>query len=145
MSVSKGEWKLIFNEFVKCAMSYMKLGYDLKNFLTWKKRLLICTVFVLIEVKTERSTWSSIAQKVCVLLVAYICMSAVFITKQKSLGWSKTSKRKRTFKFVESIGRKDQLNIHRLIWFEFVSIFGSKSVALCFGFYDAQVQLHMNF
>ena len=39
---------------------------------------------------------------------------AVFITKQKSLGWSKTSKRKRAFKFVESIGRKDQLNIHRL-------------------------------
>ena len=44
----------------------------------------------------------------------YLHVSAVFITKQKSLGWSKTSKRKRTFEFVESIGRKDQLNIHRL-------------------------------
>ena len=44
----------------------------------------------------------------------YLHVSAVFIAKQKSLGWSKTSKRKRTFKFVESIGRKDQLNIHRL-------------------------------
>ena len=72
-------------------------------------------------------------------------VSAVFITKQKSLGWSKTSKRKRTFEFVESIGRKDQLNIHRLIWFEFVSIVGSKSIALCFGIYGAQVRLHMNF
>ena len=36
-------------------MTYMKLGYDLKNFLTWKKRLLIHTVFVLIDVKAERS------------------------------------------------------------------------------------------
>ena len=45
----------------------------------------------------------------------YLHVSAVFfITKQKSLGWRKTSKRKRTFEFVESIGRKDQLNIHRL-------------------------------
>ena len=39
------------------------------------------------------------------------------LQKQKSLEWSKTSKRKRTFEFVESIGRKDQLNIHRLTWF----------------------------
>ena len=44
----------------------------------------------------------------------YLHVSAVFITKQKSLGWSKTSKRKRTFEFVESIGRKYQLNIHHL-------------------------------
>ena len=44
----------------------------------------------------------------------YLHVSAVFITKQKSLGWRKTSKRKRTFEFVESIGRKDRLNIHRL-------------------------------
>ena len=44
----------------------------------------------------------------------YLHVSAVFITKQESLGWSKTSKGKRTFKFVESIGRKDQLNIPRL-------------------------------
>ena len=44
----------------------------------------------------------------------YLRASPVFITKQKSLEWSKTSKRKRTFEFVESIGRKDQLNIHRL-------------------------------
>ena len=34
------EWKLIFNEFVKCAMTYMQLEYDLKNFLTWKKKAL---------------------------------------------------------------------------------------------------------
>ena len=52
-------WKLIFNEFVKCAVTNMELGYDLKNFLTWKRRLLIRTVFVLIDVKTECSTWSS--------------------------------------------------------------------------------------
>ena len=37
-------------------MTYTQLEYDLKNFLTWKKRLLIRTVFVLIDVKTERST-----------------------------------------------------------------------------------------
>ena len=85
------------------------------------------------------------AKSTCFVRRIYLDVSAVFITKQKSLGWSKTSKRKRTFEFVESIGRKDQLNIHRLIWFEFVSIFGSKSVALCFGFYGAQVRLHMNF
>ena len=46
-------------------------GIWLKNFLTWKKRLLICTVFVLIDLKTDRSTWSSIAQKVRVSCVAY--------------------------------------------------------------------------
>ena len=85
------------------------------------------------------------AKSTCFVRSIYLHVSAVFITKQKSLGWSKTSKRKRTFEFVESIGRKDQLNIHRLIWFEFVSIVGSKSVALCFGFYGAQVRLHMNF
>ena len=85
------------------------------------------------------------AKSMCFVRSIYLHVSAVFITKQKSLGWSKTSKRKRTFEFVESIGRKDQLNIHRLIWFEFVSIVGSKSVALCFGFYGAQVRLHMNF
>ena len=28
--------------------------------------------------------------------------------------------------------------------FEFISIVGSKSVALCFGFYGAQVRLHIN-
>ena len=44
----------------------------------------------------------------------YLHVWAVFITKQKSLGRSKTSKWKRTFEFVESIARKDQLNIHRL-------------------------------
>ena len=31
-------------------------GNDFKNFLTWKKRLLLRTVFVLIDVKTERLT-----------------------------------------------------------------------------------------
>ena len=88
-------------------------GIWLKNFLNWKKRLLIRTVFVLIDLKTERSTWSFIAQKARVSLVAYLHVSAAFITKEKSLGWSKTSKRKWTFEFVESIGRKDELNIHR--------------------------------
>ena len=34
----------------------MQLECDLENFLTWKKRLLIRTVFVLIDIKTERST-----------------------------------------------------------------------------------------
>ena len=82
-----------------------------------KKRLLIRTVFVFIDVKTERSTWSSIAQKVRASFIAYICMCQ-WCLLQKRRVWdgsmSKTSKRKRTFEFVESIGRKDQLNIHRL-------------------------------
>ena len=104
-------------------------GIWLKNFLTWRKRLLIHTVFILIDLKTDRLIWSSIAQKARVSFVAYklyLHVSVVFITKQKSLGWSKTSKRKRTFEFMESIGRKDQLYIHRLIWFEFISIVGSQ-------------------
>ena len=51
MSVSnENENESFINEFVKCAMTYMLLEYDLKNFLTWKKRLLICTGFVLIDV-----------------------------------------------------------------------------------------------
>ena len=54
------------------------------------------------------------AKSMCFIRSIYLHVSAVFITKQKSLGWNKTSKRKRTFEFVESIGRKDQLNIHRL-------------------------------
>ena len=66
------------------------------------------------------------AKSMCFIRSIYLHVSAVFITKQKSLEWSKTSKRKRTFEFVESIGRKDQLNIHGLIWFEFVSIVGSQ-------------------
>ena len=88
-------------------------GMWVENFLTWKKRLLIRTVFVLIDLKTERSTWLFIAQKARVSFVAYLHVSAAFITKEKSLGWTKTSKRKWTFEFVESIGRKDELNIHR--------------------------------
>ena len=64
-------------------------GMWVENLLTWKKRLLIRTVFVLIDLKTERSTWSFIAHS----LVAYLHVSAAFITKEKSLGWSKTSKR----------------------------------------------------
>ena len=88
-------------------------GIWLKNFLTWEKRLLIRTVFVLTVLKTELSTWSSIAEKARVSFVAYLHVSAAFVAKQKSLGWSKTSKRKWTFDFLESIGRKDKLNIHR--------------------------------
>ena len=88
-------------------------GMWVENFLTWKKRLSIRTVFVLIDLKTERSTWSFIAQKARVSLVAYLHVSAAFITKEKSLGWSKTSKRKWTIEFVEFIRRKDELNIHR--------------------------------
>ena len=88
-------------------------GIWVKNVLTRNKRLLIRTVFVLIGLKTERSTWSFIAQKARVSLRAYLHVSAAFITKKKSLGWSKTSKRKWTFEFVESIGRKDELHIHR--------------------------------
>ena len=52
---------------------------------------------------------------------------------------------------------KKNIQVRRIHWekrpikhtpsfqFEFVSIVGSKSVALCFGFYGTQVQLHMNF
>ena len=57
MSVSnENENESFINEFVKCAMTYMLLEYDLKNFLTWKKRLLIRNAFVLIDIKTECST-----------------------------------------------------------------------------------------
>ena len=31
------EWKFIVNEFFKCAMTYMSLGYELKTFLPGKK------------------------------------------------------------------------------------------------------------
>ena len=54
------------------------------------------------------------AKSMCFVSSIYLHVSAVFITKQKSLRWSKTSKRKRTFEFVESIGTKHQLNTHRL-------------------------------
>ena len=80
-------------------------GIRLKKLSYLEKRLLIRTVFVLIDVKTE---------SMCFVRSIYLHVSAVFITKQKSLGWNKTSKQKRTFEFIESIGRKDQLNIHRL-------------------------------
>ena len=63
-----------------------------KTFLPGKKRLLIRTVFVLIDVKTERSTC---AKSTCFLRSIYLHVSAVFITRQKSLGWSITSKRKK--------------------------------------------------
>ena len=53
-------------------------------------------------------------KRTCFVRNIYLYVSAVFITKQKRLGWSKTLKRKRAFKFVESIGRKDKLNMHRL-------------------------------
>ena len=48
------------------------------------------------------------AKSMCFIrsIPVYLHVSAVFITKQKSLGWSKTLKRKRTFKFVDSIGEK---------------------------------------
>ena len=85
------------------------------------------------------------AKSMCFVRSIYLHVSAVFITKQKSLGWRKTSKRKRTFEFVESIGRKDQFIKHTPSFqFEFVSIVGSKSFALCFRFYGTQVRLHLN-
>ena len=79
------EWKLIFNEFVKCTMTYMYLGYDLKNFLTWKKKALNahCFCFVLVDLKTDRSTWSSIAQKARVSFVAYICMCQRYLLQNR--------------------------------------------------------------
>ena len=63
-------------------------GIWLKNFLTWEKMLLIHTVFVLIVLKTELSTWPSIAEKARVSFVSYLRVSEAFVTKQKSLGWS---------------------------------------------------------
>ena len=48
-------------------------GIRLEKLSYLEKRLLIRTVFVLIDVKTERSTCSSIAQKVRVSFVACIC------------------------------------------------------------------------
>ena len=50
------------------------LQYDFEKLSYLEKTLLILAVFVLIDVKTERLTWSSIAQKVRVSFVAYICM-----------------------------------------------------------------------
>ena len=51
-----------------------------------EKRLLILTVFVLIDVKTKRSTWSSIPQKVRVSFVAYICMCQHIYYKTEESG-----------------------------------------------------------
>ena len=66
-------------------MTYTQLEYDLKNFLTWKKRLLIRTVFVLIDLKTDRSKWSSIAQKARVSFVAlFACVSGVYHKTEES-------------------------------------------------------------
>ena len=62
------------------------------------------------NLKTERSKWSSIAQKARVSFVAYLHVWAAFVTKQKSLGWSKTSKRKWKFEFVESIALAERTN-----------------------------------
>ena len=58
-------------------------GIWLKNFLTWEKRLLIRTVFVLIVLKTELSTWSSIAEKVRVSFVAYLLVSAHLLQNRR--------------------------------------------------------------
>ena len=57
-----------------------------------------------------RSVWSGFLEIVpwILFLNRQLPVSAVFITKQKSLGWSKTSKRKSTFEFMESIDRKYQ-------------------------------------
>ena len=88
------------------------------------------------------------AKSMCFVRSIHLHVSVVFITKQKSLGWSKTSKRERTFKFLESIGRKDQLNIHRLTWFG-VCKYSRKQVsrtgAITHEFLGAQpkIQLHM--
>ena len=49
-------------------------GMRLKKLSYLEKRLLIHTVFVLIDIKTERSTWSFVVQKVRVSFVAYIYM-----------------------------------------------------------------------
>ena len=46
-------------------------GKWLRNFLTWKKRVVIRPVSVLINLKTERLTRSSIVQKARVSFVAY--------------------------------------------------------------------------
>ena len=91
-------------------------GIWVKNFLTRNKRLLIRTVFVLIGLKTERATWSFIAQKASVSLVAYLHVSAAFITKERSLGWSKTANRicgihweKRRIKHTQMKGKQCNL------------------------------------
>ena len=91
-------------------------GIWVKNFLTRNKRLLIRTVFVLIGLKTERATWSFIAQKARVSLVAYLHVSAAFITKERSLGWSKTANRicgihweKRRIKHTQMKGKQCNL------------------------------------
>ena len=98
-------------------------GIWVKNYLTRKKRLLIRTVFVLIGLKTERSTWSFIAQKARVSLVAYLHVSAAFITKERSLGWSKTSNRirgihweKRRIKHTQMKGK--QCNLLKLFSYD---------------------------
>ena len=86
------------------------------------------------------------AKSTCFVRSIYLHVSMVFITKQKSLGWSKTSKRKRTFRVRRIQWEKRPIKHTPSFQFEFVSrIVGSKSVALCFGFYGAQVRLHMNF
>ena len=107
-------------------------GIWLKNFLTWKKRLLIRTVFVLIDLKTDRSTWSSIAQKARVSFLAYICMCQRCLLQNRRV-WDGVKHRneKEHSSSWNPLGEKTNniiilLYIHHLISFEFISIVGSQ-------------------
>ena len=86
----------------------------LKKLSYLEKRLLIHTLFLFRLALKLNVRHDCPLRKKYVFRSIYLHVSAVFNTKQKNLGWSKTPKRKRTFEFVESIRRKDQLNIHRL-------------------------------
>ena len=112
-------------------------GIWLKNFLTWKKRLLIRTVFVLIDLKTDRSTWSSIAQKARVSFVAYICMCQRYLLQNRRL-WDGVKHRNET-------EHSSSWNKYTPSYLVRVRKYSRKSVALCFGFYGERVQLHMKF
>ena len=85
------------------------------------------------------------AKSTCFVRSIYLHVSAVFITKQKSLGWSKTSKRKKNIRVRRIHWEKRPIKHTPSFQLEFVSIVGSTSVALCFRFYGAQVRLHMTF
>ena len=78
------------------------------------------------------------AKSMCFVGTIYLDVSAVFITKQRKRDGTK-------HRNVKEHWEKRPVKHTLSFQFEFVSIVGSKSVALCFGFYGAQVRLHMNF
>ena len=122
-------------------------GIWLNNFLTWKKKALNahCFCFVLVDLKTDRSTWSSIAQKARVSFVAYICMCQRYLLQNRRV-WDGVKHRneKGHSNSWNPLGEKTNNIKHTPSYLVQVRKYSRRSVALCFVFYGAQVRLHMN-